>query len=126
MSAMDLIQPLLDSKPEISDGLETVSRLSGSIELSHVTFSYDPDSKPVFEDLRLQVSARQYVAIVGKSGCGKSTLMRLLLGLEKPSRGAIYYDRKDLQRLDLHSVRRQIGTVMQSGKLFSGSIFENT
>ena len=123
--SMDLIQPLLDAKPEISDGLETVTRLSGSIELSHVTFSYGPDSKPVFEDLSLQIPARQYVAIVGKSGCGKSTLMRLLLGFEKPSRGAIYYDRKDLQRLDLHSVRRQIGTVMQSGKLFSGSIFEN-
>ena len=51
--------------------------------------------------------------------------MRLLLGFEKPWRGAIYYDRKDISRLDMHSVRRHIGTVMQDGKLFSGSIFEN-
>ena len=122
---MSLIQPLLEASPEVSDGRETVTKLSGSIEMAHVTFGYDPDSKPLFEDFSLQIPARQYVAIVGKSGCGKSTLVRLLLGFEKPSRGAIYYDRKDLQQLDMRSVRRQIGAVMQDGKLFSGSIFEN-
>ncbi|MBE5809070.1 MAG: ATP-binding cassette domain-containing protein, partial [Clostridiales bacterium] len=120
-----LIKPLLEAQPETSDSRETVTRLSGSIELSHVTFGYDPESKPLFEDFSLTIPARQYVAIVGRSGCGKSTLVRLLLGFEKPSRGVINYDRKDLQRLDLRSVRRQIGTVMQDGKLFSGSIFEN-
>ena len=82
-------------------------------------------SKPLFEDLSIQIPARQYVALVGRSGCGKSTLMRLLLGFEKPQRGAIYYDRKDAQTLDMRSVRRQIGTVMQDGRLFSGSIYEN-
>ena len=120
-----LIQPLLSAQPETSDAKETVTRLSGSIELSHVTFGYDPDSKPLFEDFSLNIPARQYVAIVGKSGCGKSTLVRLLLGFEKPQRGAIYYDRKDLSQLDLRSLRRQIGTVMQDGRLFAGSIFEN-
>ena len=120
-----LIRPLLEAKPETSESKETVTRLSGSIEISHVTFGYDPESKPLFEDFSLTIPARQYVAIVGRSGCGKSTLVRLLLGFEKPSRGVINYDRKDLQHLDLRSVRRQIGTVMQDGKLFSGSIFEN-
>ena len=122
---ISLIKPLLGAQPETSDTKETVTRLSGSIELSHVTFGYDPDSKPLFEDFNLTIPARQYVAIVGKSGCGKSTLVRLLLGFEKPSRGVILYDRKDLQSLDMRSVRRQIGTVMQDGKLFSGSIFDN-
>ncbi len=120
-----LIQPLLSAQPETSDSKETVTRLSGSIEISHLTFGYDPESKPLFEDFNLTIPARQYVAIVGRSGCGKSTLVRLLLGFEKPIRGVINYDRKDLQRLDLRSVRRQIGTVMQDGKLFSGSIFDN-
>ena len=123
--SIQLIKPLLEAKPELSEGLETVDRLSGSIELSHVTFGYDTESKPVIDDLSIQIPARQYVAIVGRSGCGKSTLMRLLLGFEKPWRGAIYYDRKDISKLDMHSVRRHIGTVMQDGKLFSGSIFEN-
>ena len=122
---MSLIQPLLEATPEVADSRETVTKLSGSIELAHVTFGYDPDSKPLFEDFNLQIPARQYVAIVGKSGCGKSTLVRLLLGFEKPSRGAIYYDRKDLQQLDMRSVRRQVGAVMQDGRLFSGSIFDN-
>lgn len=122
---IDLIRPLLAGEPEMVDGQETVTRLSGSIEISHVTFGYDPEAKPLFEDLSIQIPARQYVALVGKSGCGKSTLMRLLLGFEKPQRGAIFYDRKDIQKLDMRSVRRQIGTVLQDGRLFSGSIFEN-
>ncbi len=120
-----LIKPLLEASPEASDTKETVTRLSGGIELNHVTFGYDPESKPLFSDFNLSISPRQYVAIVGKSGCGKSTLVRLLLGFEKPSRGVICYDKKDLQQLDVRSVRRQIGTVMQDGRLFSGSIFEN-
>ncbi|MBR0226787.1 MAG: ATP-binding cassette domain-containing protein [Clostridia bacterium] len=120
-----LIKPLLEASPEASDTKETVTRLSGGIELNHVTFGYDPESKPLFSDFNLSISPRQYVAIVGKSGCGKSTLVRLLLGFEKPSRGVVCYDKKDLQQLDVRSVRRQIGTVMQDGRLFSGSIFEN-
>ena len=120
-----LIKPLLAATPETSETKETVTRLSGGIELSHVTFGYDPESKPLFEDFNLKIPARQYVAIVGRSGCGKSTLVRLLLGFEKPSRGVINYDGKDMQRLDLRSLRRHIGTVMQDGRLFSGSIFDN-
>ena len=93
--------------------------------MSHITFGYDPESKPLFEDFSLTIPARQYVAIVGKSGCGKSTLVRLLLGFEKPETGAIFYDRKDIQTLDLGSLRKCIGTVLQEGDLFGGSIFEN-
>ena len=120
-----LIKPLLEASPEASDTKETVTRLSGGIELNHVTFGYDPESKPLFDDFNLSIAPRQYVAIVGKSGCGKSTLVRLLLGFEKPSRGVICYDKKELSQLDVRSVRRQIGTVMQDGRLFSGSVFEN-
>ncbi|MBQ3667785.1 MAG: ATP-binding cassette domain-containing protein [Clostridia bacterium] len=122
---VSLIKPLLSAEPETGESKETMTKLGGRIELSHVTFGYDPESKPLFDDFNLVIPARQYVAIVGKSGCGKSTLVRLLLGFEKPSRGVIYYDRRDMQQIDLKSLRRQIGTVMQDGKLFSGSIFDN-
>ena len=120
-----LIKPLLASTPESSTAKETITRISGGIEMAHVTFGYDPESKPLFDDFNLSIAPRQYVAIVGKSGCGKSTLVRLLLGFEKPSRGVINYDKKDLQQLDVRSLRRQIGVVMQDGHLFSGSIFDN-
>ena len=123
--SLDIIQPLLDAVPEKSSGKEAVASISGSIELSHVTFRYEKEGRKILDDLSLTIPARQYVAIVGKTGCGKSTLMRLLLGFETPEQGAIYYDRKDIQTLDLASLRKRIGTVMQDGDLFGGSIFEN-
>ena len=67
----------------------------------------------------------QYVAVVGRTGCGKSTLMRLLLGFETPQKGAVYYDGHDLASLDAASLRRNIGVVLQNGKLFQGDIFSN-
>lgn len=122
---LDLIRPLLEAEPEIQEGKETVTRLSGGIEFSHVSFRYGPDLPYILDDLSLTIPARQYVAIVGKTGCGKSTLMRLLLGFEEPTRGSIFFDRKDSRRLDMRSVRKKIGTVMQDGRLFGGSLFEN-
>ena len=65
------------------------------------------------------------MAIVGPSGCGKSTLMRILLGFESPQKGSVFYDGKNLDQLDLRSLRRKIGTVMQNGGLFNDSIYAN-
>ena len=65
------------------------------------------------------------MAFVGPSGSGKSTLFRLLLGFETPESGTIFFDGKDLSRLDLRAVRRQLGVVLQNGALMPGSIFEN-
>ena len=65
------------------------------------------------------------MAIVGPSGCGKSTLLRLLLGMEQPKKGGIYYDGQDLQELNLSSVRSQLGVVLQNGQLMTGDIFSN-
>ena len=123
--SLDIIMPLLEAEPEQQEGRETVTSISGSIELSHVTFQYTPDGPKILDDLSLNIPARQYVAIVGRTGCGKSTLIRLLLGFEESNKGAIYFDRKDTRHLDMRSVRKLIGTVMQDGRLFGGSIYEN-
>ena len=123
--SLELIRPLLDAEPEKHTGRESVASITGNIELSHVTFRYEKEGRKILDDLSLRIPARQYVAIVGKTGCGKSTLLRLLLGFEKPETGAIFYDRKDIQTLDLGSLRKCIGTVLQEGDLFGGSIFEN-
>ena len=123
--SMELIKPLLDAEPEMEGKRETITSLNGNVELSHVSFRYEEQGPLILDDISLNIPARQYVAIVGKTGCGKSTIMRLLLGFEKPTMGSIFYDKKDQKRLDLRSLRKHIGTVMQDGKVFSGSIFEN-
>lgn len=120
-----MAKPIMDAEPEISEGKQVVSHISGGIELSHVSFKYNENTPYVLDDISFKIKPGQYVAIVGKTGCGKSTLMRLLLGFEKPQRGAVYYDGKDINTMDLRSLRRSIGTVMQNGKLFQGDIFSN-
>lgn len=123
--SLKLIEPILSEAPETSAGKTVVGRLSGAIEMSHVTFRYSEKSPVVLDDLNLKIKPREYIAIVGRSGCGKSTLMRLLMGFEKPESGMIMYDQRDLAELDPASLRRNIGVVLQNGKLFAGSIFSN-
>lgn len=122
---LEMAKPIMDAIPESAQGRQRIERVSGGFELDHVTFSYPGSNRTVLNDLSLKVKPGSYVAIVGKTGCGKSTLMRLLLGFETPQSGAIYYDGRDLSRLDARGLRRNIGVVLQNGKLFSGSIYDN-
>ena len=122
---LDVARPILETEPEASESRSPVSHLSGNIELSEVYFRYDQNMPWVINGVNLKINAGDYIAIVGTTGCGKSTLVRLLLGFEKPDKGAIYYDGKDIANLDLHSLRRNIGTVTQDGTLFQGDIFSN-
>lgn len=122
---LNMVKPFFDAVPEVSDGKQVITRLSGGIELSNVSFRYSENMPLVVDDMSLKIRPGQYVAIVGKTGCGKSTLMRLLLGFEHPQKGAIHYDGRDLERIDLRSLRRRIGAVMQNGKLFQGDIYSN-
>ena len=122
---IEMIRPILDAEPEVAEDKIVLTKLSGGVELSNVTFRYSDDMPPVLDDLSLKIRPGQYVAIVGKTGCGKSTLMRVMLGFETPQKGAVYYDGRDLKRIDLKSLRRRIGAVMQNGKLFMGDIFSN-
>ncbi len=122
---LNMAKPILEAEPEIAEDKQVVERLSGGIELNNVSFRYSEDMPNVVDDLSLKIRPGQYVAIVGKTGCGKSTLMRLLLGFETPQKGAIYYDGRDMAGLDLKSLRRRMGVVMQDGKLFQGDIYSN-
>ncbi len=122
---LEMAKPILEAEPEVSEDKIVLTRLSGGIELNNVTFRYTEDMPPVLDDLSLKIRPGQYVAIVGKTGCGKSTLMRVMLGFETPQKGAVYYDGRDLKRIDLKSLRRRIGAVMQNGKMFTGDIFSN-
>ena len=122
---LKLVQPILEAEPEVDLNRQVVTRLRGGIELNNVSFRYNDSMPFVLDDLSLKIRPGQYVAIVGKTGCGKSTLMRILLGFEKPQKGAVYYDGRDISTMDLKSLRRKIGVVMQSGSLFQGDIYSN-
>ena len=122
---LDMVRPILKETPETAEDKPSVSRLTGGIEVSSVSFRYSENSPYVVNDLTFTVRPGEYVALVGKSGCGKSTIMRLLLGFEKPERGSIFYGPHDVQKVDLRSLRQHVGMVMQDGKLFMGDLFSN-
>lgn len=122
---LKMAKPILEAEPEVSEGKRVITQLNGNIEVSNVSFRYEKNGPLIVNNLSLKIKSGQYVAIVGTTGCGKSTLIRLILGFEKPQKGAIYFDGKDLATIDLKSLHRKIGTVMQDGKLFQGDIFSN-
>jgi ABC-type bacteriocin/lantibiotic exporter with double-glycine peptidase domain len=122
---LEMAEPILKAEPEVSAEKASVNQVSGSVELSHVSFRYEDDAPWVLQNLSLKIRAGEYVAIVGRTGCGKSTLVRLMLGFEKPQKGAVYYDGRDLDTIDPRSLRRRMGVVTQDGQLFQGDIFSN-
>ena len=124
-SQIENIDLFFETEPEISLEKEVLTQLSGGIELSNVSFRYSEDRPNVIDGLSFTIKPGQYVAIVGKTGCGKSTLMRLMLGFEKPQKGTVYFDHKNIDKIDLKSLRQKIGVVMQDGKLFQGDILSN-
>ena len=122
---LEMAEPFLKTEPETAGNKEIVTGISGRVELDHVSFRYSEDTPYILNDLSLKVRPGEYIAVVGRTGCGKSTLVRLLLGFEKPEKGAVYYDGRDINGLDLQSLRRRIGTVTQDAGLFQGNIYSN-
>ncbi len=122
---LKMVAPILEATPETARDRPSVSHLTGAIEVSNVSFRYDDRGPYVLNDISFRIRPGEYVALVGKSGCGKSTIMRLLLGFETPERGTIFYGQHDISKIDLHSLRRQIGVVMQDGRLFMGDLASN-
>ena len=122
---LEMAEPILKTEPESSENKRMVTSLRGNIELSNVYFRYNETMPYIVDGMSLKIKAGEYIAIVGTTGCGKSTLLRLLLGFETPERGAVYFDGKDISKLDLRSLRRRIGVVTQNGNLFQGDIYSN-
>ncbi len=117
------LAPLLAAPIERSTGGQRLHAMQGHIQVDHVSFSYG--TQRVLEDISLEVPEGAFVALVGAYGSGKSTLLRLLLGFEQPQAGTIAYDGVPLDTLDLESVRRQWGVVLQNGQVLAGDIYQN-
>jgi len=121
----DRAKPIFQTAPENHADKSDPGDLRGGIEMNHASFRYGADSPLVLRDVSFSINPGEFVAFTGASGSGKSTLLRLLLGFEQPLSGAIYYDGQDFAGLDLQEVRRQMGVVLQSGKLLPGDILTN-
>jgi ABC-type bacteriocin/lantibiotic exporter with double-glycine peptidase domain len=123
---LERIGDVLEATPEqVQSEVPDAPRLSGRIELRHVSFRYDANGPWVLRDVSLTIEAGQKVALVGTTGSGKSTLGMLLLGLYQPTEGEILYDGQPLSRFNFRSLRRQIGVVLQEPVLFSDTIRRN-
>jgi len=118
-------KPILETLPEYDEAKSDAGELTGVIEVSHVSFRYREDGPLVLDDVSIHVGEGDFVGIVGASGSGKSTLLRILLGFEKPVSGQVFYNGQPLDKLDIYSVRRQMGVVLQNSQLMSGDIFNN-
>ena len=125
-SYLERIEDVMQTEPEQDPArVERAPRLSGRIEAQEVTFRYSESVPPAVIGVSVTVEPGQFVAVVGPSGAGKSTLAKLLVGLYEPRQGRVLYDGIDLARLELRSVREQLGVVTQRGDVFGMSVREN-
>jgi ATP-binding cassette subfamily C protein len=118
-------RPILAEPPEVHQRRADPGRLAGRVRIDHVVFRYREDGPAILDGVSVEAAAGEFVALVGPSGSGKSTLFRLLLGFENPHSGTVQYDGQDLAGLDVTAVRRQLGVVLQTGRINAGSLFEN-
>jgi ATP-binding cassette subfamily B protein len=112
------------SEEEHNQGKEKPDTIAGQIEFQAVDFAYNGGA-PVFAGLSVSLARATTVALVGASGSGKTTFVNLALGLVQPQAGRILLDGRDLGRLDMRHVRRQVGVVTQEPIVFRGTVYEN-
>ena len=124
MASFKRINALKDTQPEIKDGTVKSRELNNSIVLEKVNFAY-VENFPVLNNISLEIQKGSTTAIVGSTGSGKSTLIKLLLRLYDVESGKIIFDDENIQDLNIHSLRKNIGLVSQDIFLFEGTVFEN-
>jgi ATP-binding cassette, subfamily B, putative efflux pump len=132
MAALDRIFNIIDETPDIQDkpGALPLESVEGKVEFKDVCFFY-PNNVPeqeqacILEDIHFSVEPGQRVALVGPSGAGKSTLVTLIPRFYDVRNGAVILDGHDVRDLQVKSLRKHIGVVMQDAILFSGTIEEN-
>lgn len=124
-SMRSIAEVLQEPDLEQNEGRAAVARVEGGIELQHVTHRFEGADRDAVHDVSLGIPAGETVAFVGSSGSGKSTMLNLVLGFVRPTSGRILLDGRDMQELDLRTVRRSVSVVPQESVLFEGSIREN-
>ena len=126
LAGAERLVPLLEEEDrQITNEVPREFKHIESIDFEHVWFSYDNSNVYALEDFTLSIKAGEFIGIVGPSGSGKSTLLSLLMGLYKPTKGAIYINGIDIANYDSSVLRHLMGYVFQQAYLFKGSIKDN-
>ena len=126
LAGAERLVPLLEEKDrQIANEVPREFKHIESIDFKHVWFSYDNNDVYALKDFTLSIKAGEFIGIVGPSGSGKSTLLSLLMGLYKPTKGAIYINGIDIANYDSSVLRHLMGYVFQQAYLFKGSIKDN-
>ena len=126
LAGAERLVPLLEEEDrQIANEVPHEFKHIESIDFDHVWFSYDNNDVYALEDFTLSIKAGEFIGIVGPSGSGKSTLLSLLMGLYKPTKGAIYINDIDIANYDSSVLRHLMGYVFQQAYLFKGSIKDN-
>ena len=123
---VERIFELLDESEDITDreGAVELPPIRGHVSFDHVNFSYEPGN-PILKDVNFTITPGTSVAIVGPTGAGKTTIVNLLTRFYNPDDGKILIDGLDIQGLQIKSIRKQVGVMLQDSFLFSGTIMEN-
>jgi NHLM bacteriocin system ABC transporter peptidase/ATP-binding protein len=117
----DVPEDTLSTQEETSD----LRKLSGQVELKHITFGYSPLKEPLIKDFNLSVTPGKWVALVGSSGSGKSTVAKLISGLYKPWDGEISFDGIPLSQVPREQLKSSMAVVDQDIMTFEDSVSDN-
>lgn len=126
--SFERLADIIDTPEESSDldkAKIPLPSIKGTVKFEDVSFRFKQGAANVLKNINLEIEPGTFVGIAGQSGSGKSTLMKLLPRLYKPNEGRIFVDNYDIEKVELYSLRRQIGIVPQDPLLFAGSVSEN-
>ena len=125
--SIERLADVVDAQTEQPEDIQPIALppINGKVEFENVSFRFNPHAAPVVKSVSFSIDPGKFIGIVGQSGSGKSTIMKLLPRLYNLEEGVIRIDDYDIQKVDLDSLRHQIGIVPQDSMLFDGSIRDN-
>ena len=126
MAGAERVFNLLDTSPDVTDmpDAKPLARIQGQVRFENVSFGYNPQ-RPVLHEVSFEAHPGQMIALVGATGSGKTTIVSLIARFYHPTAGRILVDGQDIRCVTGDSLHRQMGLVLQTNYLFTGSVMEN-
>ena len=126
MAGAERVFRLLDTRRDWQDGPDALKLppIEGRVEFDDVTFAYEPD-KPVLHQIKFTADPGQTIALVGETGSGKTSIINLIAKFYLPVSGQVRVDGHDITQVETHSLRQQLGIVLQENFLFTGTVMDN-